>query len=826
MLTHNLPTYVHIETVSVLRTPTRTGTVLDVLRTVQSLFFIFLHRAVQLVRPNGCLRLRQRDNPDMRRTYGHVARAFARAASVIFTSRPRDQATFMSGLMSLTALPLTGPRSRPGWLLVSIAVVAGAPVAAQGGPVVLAVRASGAIVIDGRPDEPTWSRAPVFDRFIQQVPTSGADATARTEVQVLFDDEAMYVGVKAHQPPGLPIIADELRRDAGRMHYRNDTFTIALDTFFDRRNGYVLYINPLGAMADWAVWDEGRVWSQDWDSVWEARTAIHDWGWSAEIRLPFRSVRFSQPGPQTWGINLRRIVLGNNEWSYAAAVPPEWGAPAIGKFSSAGVLRGLEIERAGLNLEISPYLLGGASQAPCVSGACRPDGVGDIGLDAKYLLTPNLTLDATYNTDFSQVEADEQQVNLTRFSLFFPEKRQFFQEGKGIFDFGVTTGDYLLLPFFSRRVGIEGGQAVRLQGGARLTGKVGAFSVGALALRSDGLEGDPGSTFTVARVRRDILRRSSVGVIAVDRRASGVGNSVFGADAHLAFRANARVESFFVTSSRAETSEDASAGRLRVSNDTDRFGAEVDYLRVGRDFDPEAGYVRRVDIARWYGRLQASPRPSAGPVRQWFAIGSLDYVRTGAGRLETRDTQAQLRFDFHSADQIQIIAARRFDAPARPFRVARTLTIAPGAYGFTEVTAAVTLAPQRRGAGRVQYRGGGYYGGSRHELTMSSTVKSTRHLQADVNYQISRVRLPAGDAVTHLTGVRVSHSATTRVFTSALVQWNSSTRVFDTNVRFNWIYRPGSDVYVVFGRTSEDRERAGEFVGQSLVIKITRLLQF
>ena len=527
--------------------------------------------------------------------------------------------------------PLSPCQLAAGGALVLLTAAGVVPASAQAldeFPEVRAVRASTPIVLDGRPDEAAWDRAPVFDRFIQQVPQSGADATVRTEVRIVFDDEALYVGVRAHQPPGTPIIANELRRDAGRMHERNDTFTIALDTFLDRRNGYVFYVNPLGAVADWACWDEGRVWSQDWDTVWDVRTVIEDWGWSAEIRLPFRSLRFAQPGPQAWGINLRRIVLGKNEWSYAAAVPPEWGTSAIGKFSSAGVLRGVEVQRAGLNLEVNPYVLAGAAQAPCTGDGCVADGVRDIGLDAKYLLTPNLTLDATYNTDFSQVEADEQQVNFTRFSLFFPEKRQFFLEGKGIFDFGVTTGDYRLLPFFSRRIGIEGGQAVRLQGGARLTGKVGDYSVGALALRSDGLQGDPGSTFTVARVRRDILRRSSVGVIAVDRRAAGVGNSVFGADAHLAFRANARVESFFVASSRAGTSEDAWAGRLRVSNDTDRFGGEVDYLRVGRDFDPEAGYVRRVDIERWYGRVQASPRPAAGPVRQWFAIGSLDHVRT------------------------------------------------------------------------------------------------------------------------------------------------------------------------------------------------------
>jgi hypothetical protein len=359
-----------------------------------------------------------------------------------------------------------------------------------------------------------------------------------------------------------------------------------------------------------------------------------------------------------------------------------------------------------------------------------------------------------------------------------------------------------------------------------LTGKAGPYSIGALAIRSDGLEGTPGSTFTVGRVRRDILRRSSVGLIAVNRRGAGRTNDAVGADAHLAFGANARVESFLLAAWSPEATDERWAGRIRVSNDTDRVGGEVDYLRVGRDFDPQAGFVRRRDIERWYGRVQASPRPTRGPVRQWFSIASLDYVRTGEGRLDSRDAQGQVRVDLHSADQLQLIAARRLDAPGQPFRVARTLTIGPGTYSFTEVAAAVDLARHRRAAARVQYRGGGYYGGTRHEATVTSFLKSTRHFQADVNYQISRVSLPAGRAVTHLTGVRLSHSATTRVFTSALVQWNTATEVFDANVRFNWIYRPGSDLYIVFGRTSEDRGRMGEFVGQTLAVKLTRLLQF
>jgi len=714
---------------------------------------------------------------------------------------------------------------------VLTAALAVSPVGAQpANTMVEAVRANGPVLLDGRLDDPAWQGAPVFSAFIQQVPAPGAPATERTEVQVVYDDDALYVAVRAFQSSGVPIVANELRRDAGRMHERNDTFSIALDTFFDRRNGYIFYFNPLGAVADWACWDEGRVWSQDWDTVWDVRTSREAWGWSAEVRLPFRSLRFPRRGPQRWGINFRRIVLAKNEWSYATVIPPEWASQGIGKFSSHAELRGLTIARRTLNAEVSPYLLGGAVHTQCGSDGCAAQARRDVGLDAKYAVASNLTLDLTYNTDFSQVEADEQQINFTRFNLFFPEKRQFFLEGKGIFDFGVgqntsELGDYRLLPFFSRRVGLEDGRLVPIVGGARLTGKARRYSVGALAIRTGEDGPTPASGFSVLRIRRDVLNRSSIGFIATDRRGGGTRNESFGLDAHIAFSSRARIETF-AAKAWSPGREDAWAGRFRAVNDGDRYAAELDYVRIGRNFDPQAGFVRRRDIDRWFVRLQKSPRPKRGPVRKAYGAVSLDYVRDGAGHLDSRDAQALLKLEFHSADVVQFTVTRRHDAPDVDFQVARRLRVPAGSYSVNEYLASWDMAKDRRTAGRVQVRAGGYYGGERREVTVSVILKGDQHFYADVNYQRNDLTLPGGETVAQLAGLRLNYSATTQLFASAWLQWNNSTGDFDTNVRMNWIYRPGSNLYVVYTRTSQTLDAPRGLRSRSLIVKFTRLIQF
>ena len=690
----------------------------------------------------------------------------------------------------------------------------------------------GRLVLDGMLDDACWDRAMPFSAFVQQVPASGEPATDRTEVRVLFDADAIYFGVRAFQQ-GVPIIANELRRDAGRMHVRNDTFTVALDTFDDRRNGYIFIFNPLGAIADWATWDEGRVFLQEWDVVWDVKTSIESWGWSAEMRLPLRSLRFAQAGEQQWGIMLRRIVLARNEWSYATPVPPEWSTQGVAKFSSAARLQGLRIDRRTMHLELTPYALAGVVERACPpsSGAgaagCLVEPAKDLGIDAKYGITSNLTLDLTYNTDFSQVEADEQQINFTRFNLFFPEKRQFFLEGKGIFDFGIPGGDHRLLPFFSRRIGLEGSDAVPILGGARLTGKAGQYSVGALAIGTAETGRSPTTSFGVLRVKRDVLRRSSIGFIVTDRRGGGLHNSVWGADAHFAFGQQARVESFITRSATPGVGGGEWAGRVHAINEGDLFAAEIDYVRVGRHYDPQIGFVRRRDVDRWFARTQVSPRPPRGPVRKVFGALSLDYGRDGSGRLDTRELEGMGRLEFHTGDLLQLTATRRHEAPLTPFRVAGGLTIDSGTYSFTDYSATWTASPSRRASGVVSYSAGGYYGGTRREFAASAVVlKADHHFYADVNYQIADVSLPAAGAVTQLLGVRLNYSANTRLFNSTLLQWNTSTRELNANVRLNWIYSPGSNLYVVYTRTNGILGSPFDLQTQSLVVKLTRLLQF
>ena len=699
------------------------------------------------------------------------------------------------------------------------------PVAAQEMPAIQAVRVNGALALDGRLDDPAWKGVSAFADFIQQVPVPGTPATERTEVQVVYDDEALYVGVRAFHSPGVPIVANELRRDAGRVHVRNDTFTVALDTFFDRRNGYLFIFTPLGAVADWAFWDEGRAFSQDWDAVWEVKTSVEEWGWSAEMRLPFRSLRFQKRGPQRWGIQFRRVVLAKNEWSYATVIPPEWTTLGIAKFSSEAELQGVVVGRRSLNLELNPYVLAGAVQDTCGVSGCQTDVKRDVGLDLKLSVTPNLTLDLTYNTDFSQVEADEQQINFTRFNLFFPEKRQFFLEGKGIFDFGITTGDYLLLPFFSRRIGLERDRAVPILGGARLTGKAGNYSVGALAIRTEEAAGVPDTNFSVVRVRRDVLRRSSIGFIATDRRGGSAQNEAFGADAHFAFSQNAKVESFVARAWSPGREADSWAGRLRAANEGDRFTAEVEYLRIGRNFNPQIGFVRRRDVDRWFTRVQASPRPRRGPVRKVFGGASFDYVRNGAGRLESRDAGTFFKLEFHSADLVEVTVTRRHDAPPTAFEIGG-LSVAAGSYGFTEYAAIWDTSKSHQVGGRLELRGGRFYGGTRREVVTSAILKANRHFYADVNYQLTDLALATGSATAQLFGVRLNYSATTRVFQSALLQWNNSTHEFNANVRLNWIYRPGSNLYIVYSRTSGTLGAPVDVQNHSLVMKLTRLLQF
>ena len=364
-----------------------------------------------------------------------------------------------------------------------------------GGATMRATRLTEPLEFDGRLDDAIYERVPGVSGFIQALPLEGEPATEDTEVWVFFDDEAVYVAGRNWDSQPDRMVATEMRRDNFGI-FNNENLAVILDTFYDRRNAFFFYLNPIGGFFDGLIVDERSV-NRDWTAVWDSRAARFENGWTMEMRIPFKTLRYVRGGPQVWGINFRRVVRWKNEMSYLTQVPAALGPRGITKISSAGTLVGLEAPASSRTIEVKPYLIGDAAGARIESGALDRDFGGDFGLDAKVGITSGLTADLTYNTDFAQVEADAQQINLTRFSLFFPEKREFFLEGQGIFDFGTSSrgappgstrsfGPPSSTPvlFFSRRIGIEAGQAVPITGGARVTGKLGDYNIGALAIRS------------------------------------------------------------------------------------------------------------------------------------------------------------------------------------------------------------------------------------------------------------------------------------------------------------------------------------------------------
>src|SRR6185503_12247754 len=409
---------------------------------------------------------------------------------------------------------------------------------------VRAYRLTQPLVFDGRLDDAVYHTIEATPAFRQQEPRLGELAIEQTEMWVLFDDRNVYVSARMHDSAPDQMIADEMRRDASL--YNNEHFAVVFDTFHDRRTGFFFQTNPLGGVRDALIVDENTA-NYDWNAVWDVKVHRDETGWTSEMVIPFKSLRYPTGTAQVWGINARRWERRVNEHSLLSTTPP--GTPpnnAVQRLANAATLVGLEVPPPARNIELKPYgvsnLTTNRVSAPPFSNRFDKD----IGLDAKYGITSNMTLDMTVNTDFAQVEIDEQQVNLTRFSLFFPEKRDFFLEGQGIFDFANATGGGFRAPdspimFFSRRIGLDGGQPVPIKAGARLTGRVGKTSVGLLEIQTDegavdparGTAPAPAANFLVARVKRDILRRSNIGVIATRRspRAGASGsNAVAGVD--------------------------------------------------------------------------------------------------------------------------------------------------------------------------------------------------------------------------------------------------------------------------------------------------------
>jgi hypothetical protein len=705
---------------------------------------------------------------------------------------------------------------------------------------VRAVRIREPLDLDGALDEPAYAEVAAISDFVQQEPREGEPATERTDLWILFDDKNLYVSARCWDSHPEREIANEMRRDGNNV-IQNENLGIILDTFYDRRSGLLFNTNLLGAQRDSAVTDETTS-NGDWNTIWDARTAKFENGWTIEVAIPFKSLRYRPGADQVWGINVRRTVRWKNERSFLAPLPSFLGTNAIWAVSLAATLVGLEAPAGGKNLEIKPYAISGLRTDHNARPAVSNKGDSNVGFDAKYGLTKNLTLDLTYNTDFAQVEDDVQQVNLTRFNLFFPEKREFFLEAAGIFAFGgasnigAAASSNTPVLFFSRRIGLNNSRMVPIVGGGRMTGKVGAYSVGLLNIQSDDEpEAAARSTnFSVLRVKRDLFRRSNVGVLYT-RRAEGSGGDgvgeTFGVDALYSASRSLNINAYVARTRTPDGQGDDTSRLARFDYNADRYGLQLEHLAVGAHFNPAVGFLRRTDFERQFALARFSPRPARThlkAIRRFVYQGNIEYLENGAGRVDLRETEGSFAVELLNSDIVTATYTRNYEFIPQPFPIAPGVTVPVGGYDYHAGQLSYALGTQHTLSGTVSYQDGSLYGGTKRTIAFATgRLEFSPHLAIEPTASINWVALPWGDFTSTVITARNVYSLTPRQFVSALVQYNAGTNTISTNARFRWEYRPGSELFVVYSDGRDTGFRGfPQLMNQAFIVKINRLFRF
>ena len=685
--------------------------------------------------------------------------------------------------------------------------------------------------IDGALDEALYRDVQPISGFVQVEPKAGAPATEETHTWVAFDDDNLYLAFRIWDSQPERRVATEMRRDINNFINGNDVIAVFIDTFHDRRNGVFFAANSIGARQDGQ--QVGTQYNPDWNPIWTHAVGKFEGGWTVEMALPFRSLRYAPGRAQTWGLNVLRTIRWKNEFSVLTPVPPARGINSLLAAQLAAPVVGIDAPAAALNLDIKPYgvttLTSNVNATPRISN----DVGGDVGLDVKYGVTQNMTADFTLNTDFAQVEADEQQVNLTRFSLFFPEKRDFFLENRDTFTFGgVTTGSgEAPVLFYSRRIGLDAGRPIPIDGGARLTGRVGRYTVGALNIQTDDEAGIPGSNFSVLRVKRDVLRQSSLGMLATRRSVaqSGGPSLAIGVDSALNFFNDIAINSYWARTEAQRGNGDGISYRSNMTLNHDRYGGQLERMRIDEGFNPEVGFVRRPDIRRSLAEFRFSPRPRRiRSVRRFWGMGTVDYFENGAGRLDARKRSGEFAIEFQNNDRLGISFIDTYEFLPRPFRIASNVTLPVGGYEWQNVKLAFDMRPQRRLAAQLALEHGTFYNGDRTALTIArGRVAVNPHLSLEPTYTLNHVTLTQGAFTQHLAGSRITYTMSPTMFTSALVQFNSATNAMTANVRLRWEYQPGSELFVVYNDERDTRPSGFPALStRALIVKFNRLFRF
>jgi hypothetical protein len=709
-----------------------------------------------------------------------------------------------------------------------------------GKPTAQAVRVQEGPVLDGNVlDEPAWQQAPVITGFWQEQPDEGQPASENTEVRIIFTNDTLYIGVMCFDREPASIIVTDSRRDADLED--TDSFRMIFDTYSDQQNGFVFGTNAAAMEYDGQITNEGQGggglrfnqqsgagggFNLNWDAAWEVRTLVSDRGWSAEFAIPFRTLRFPSGLEQVWGVNFQRNIRRRNERAYWAPIPRQYN---LYRLSLAGTVAGIQAPSL-RNFKATPYALGSV-----VASGERPvdsELFGDVGADFKYNPTPSLTLDGTINTDFAQVEVDDQQVNLDRFTLFFPEKRPFFLENAGFFSVG-NPGEVDL--FFSRRIGIndDSGETIPILGGGRVSGKAGAFNLGILNMQTDDFEDrEAADNFTVVRVSRDLPNRSSIGGIFVNRQGTGElapeddHNRTYAVDGKWGIGQATVLSSFLARTETPGVDSDDFAYNIRSRTNLPRYDLELGYQEVGEEFNPEVGFLSRRGYRKPDGRILTRFRPKdflnlqeVRPHVSYRGFWGFDgFQETGYIHLDNH-WQFRNSYEVHTGMNLTEEGVRQ------PFEIYPDIFVPPGTYENAEAQLVLMTNQGAPLSLNLQTFFGGFFDGDRVTLNPTVRVRAGDTLSAELAYQRNDVNLPAGEFTTNLVRTRVSYSFNPRVFLQGLVQYNDRADLWSMNFRFGWLQAANTGLFIVYTDTRGlyDLVERPERTDRSLIIKYSRM---
>ena len=705
------------------------------------------------------------------------------------------------------------------------------------------------LVIDGAPDEPAWQRATPATNFLQRDPDNGAPATERTEVRVLFDRDRIVLGVICHDSEPSELLGNQMQRD--QSFEADDRFMFAIDPFFDGRTGYFFEINPSGAMGDGLITgptgggDFGGEMNKSWDGIWVARVRRTSVGWTAEIEIPFKTVNFD-PGTDTWGANFQRTVKRKNEESLWTGWLRDEG---LTRMSNAGRVGGINDISQGIGLDLKPYVLGSASAAP---GRGTPATTGDldIGLDAFYNVTPALKANFSLNTDFAETEVDERRTNLTRFPLFFEEKREFFLDGANFFEF--RSGDER--PFFSRRIGLNAGEPQPIVYGAKLIGQAGRYDIGVLQVRTSEEEltedGVPftlrAEDFTVARVKRRFGTQSSAGMLYTRRQTHESTLDVrhtAAADLTLAtpdFWFGSQVESggWFVHTTKPAF-EDSGAPPpdggsnsygVFMSLSRDPYSAELSFNEVQPAYNAAVGFTPRRDYRNWNPEFSWSPRFSNHPWLRGISMGFDAEINVSLeNALIDRNLMfTPLELEFDSGDQFEFQLFQQSENLEEDFEIDDGVILPAGnEYDWLRYQVSYDSAEQRMFSGRVEYSFGDFWDGTRQELSLDLNIRPRPGILLQLSSEFNDVDLPGGAFTTKLYQLDARTQFSPWISLSNNVQYDTESGELGWQMRFRWIQKPGNDLFFIWTQNWQDDLDSGfASLDRRGVAKIVRTIRF